>query len=129
MAVYSGTFDPLTLGHEDVARRAALLFDEVVIAVAIAHHKKTRFALQERMDMAARALQGLPATIERDRGMQRSAGDLHIQRIEREQGILQAQPQRQLARLQRADTAHGVDAQGHVGIDAVPARRLEWQIG
>lgn len=55
VAVYSGTFDPLTLGHEDVARRAARLFDEVIIAVAIAHHKKTRFSLQERMDMAAEA--------------------------------------------------------------------------
>ena len=56
IAVYSGTFDPLTLGHEDVARRAALLFDEVIIAVAMAHHKKTRFGLPERMDMAAEAM-------------------------------------------------------------------------
>ena len=56
IAVYSGTFDPLTLGHEDVARRAALLFDEVIIAVAVAHHKKTRFSLRERMDMAAEGL-------------------------------------------------------------------------
>jgi cytidyltransferase-like protein len=43
IAVYSGTFDPLTLGHEDVVRRAAALFDELIIAVAMAHHKKTRF--------------------------------------------------------------------------------------
>lgn len=63
MAVYSGTFDPLTLGHEDVARRAALLFDEVVIAVAIAHHKKTRFALQERLDMAAEVAASLPGRV------------------------------------------------------------------
>ena len=40
-AVYSGTFDPLTLGHEDVVRRAALMFDQVVVAVAAAHHKNT----------------------------------------------------------------------------------------
>ncbi len=52
IAVYSGTFDPLTLGHEDILRRAAALFDEVVLAVAKAHHKNTRFSLQERMDMA-----------------------------------------------------------------------------
>ncbi|MFA6616232.1 MAG: adenylyltransferase/cytidyltransferase family protein, partial [Hydrogenophaga sp.] len=45
VAVYSGTFDPITLGHEDVVRRAAGLFDELIIAVAIAHHKKTRFTL------------------------------------------------------------------------------------
>lgn len=63
VAVYSGTFDPITLGHEDVARRAALLFDEVIIAVAIAHHKKTRFALQERLDMAAEVAASLPGRV------------------------------------------------------------------
>ena len=57
IAVYSGTFDPITLGHEDVARRAAGLFDTVVLAVAVAHHKKTRFALEERMAIAQDALQ------------------------------------------------------------------------
>ena len=58
IAVYSGTFDPITLGHEDVVRRAAGLFDELIIAVAIAHHKKTRFTLPERMAMAAEVLAG-----------------------------------------------------------------------
>lgn len=53
IAVYSGTFDPITLGHEDVVRRAAGMFDEVVLAVAIAHHKKTRFNLKERLEMAS----------------------------------------------------------------------------
>ncbi len=63
IAVYSGTFDPLTLGHEDVARRAAGLFDELILAVATAHHKKTRFSLKERMAMAAEALSGLPVRV------------------------------------------------------------------
>ena len=63
IAVYSGTFDPLTRGHEDVARRAAGLFDEVIVAVARAHHKKTRFSLEERMAMAAQALDGLAVRI------------------------------------------------------------------
>ena len=49
IAVYSGTFDPFTLGHEDVVRRAAGLFDQVVIAVAMAHHKKTLFSLEARV--------------------------------------------------------------------------------
>ena len=62
-AVYSGTFDPITLGHEDVARRAARLFDELIIAVAIAHHKKTRFMLQERLDMAAEAASRMPGRV------------------------------------------------------------------
>jgi pantetheine-phosphate adenylyltransferase len=45
IAVYSGTFDPYTLGHADVVARAAGLFDELVVAVAVAHHKKTLFSL------------------------------------------------------------------------------------
>ncbi len=56
-AVYSGTFDPITLGHEDVVRRAAGLFDTLVVAVAVAHHKKTRFSLEQRMQIAQQALQ------------------------------------------------------------------------
>ena len=63
IAVYSGTFDPLTLGHEDVVRRSAGLFDEVILAVAKAHHKKTRFTLQERMAMASQATAGLGGCI------------------------------------------------------------------
>jgi pantetheine-phosphate adenylyltransferase len=50
-AVYSGTFDPLTLGHEDVTLRATAVFDRVIVAVARAHHKKTRFNLDERLAM------------------------------------------------------------------------------
>lgn len=50
IAVYSGTFDPFTLGHDDVVRRAAGLFDQLVIAVAVAHHKKTLFSLQARVE-------------------------------------------------------------------------------
>ena len=56
IAVYSGTFDPITLGHEDVVRRAAALFDEVVIAVARAVHKNTLFGLDERLQLAQAAL-------------------------------------------------------------------------
>ena len=59
-AVYSGTFDPLTLGHEDVVKRAAQLFDKVVIAVAVAHHKKTMFTLEQRVDMTRQALADCP---------------------------------------------------------------------
>lgn len=60
IAVYSGTFDPVTLGHEDVVKRAASLFDTLILAVAVAHHKKTRFSLDERIDLAERALAGVP---------------------------------------------------------------------
>ncbi len=60
VAVYPGTFDPITLGHEDLVRRSAQLFDRVIVAVAIAHHKKTLFSLDERMDMAREALADCP---------------------------------------------------------------------
>ncbi len=59
-AVYSGTFDPITLGHQDVIGRAAGLFDSLVVAVAMAHHKKTLFSLEQRISMAQVALHSLP---------------------------------------------------------------------
>jgi len=52
IAVYPGTFDPITLGHEDIVRRSSRLFDQVIIAVAVAHHKKTLFTLDERLELA-----------------------------------------------------------------------------
>lgn len=55
IAVYSGTFDPFTLGHGDVVRRAAALFDQLVIGVAVAHHKKTLFSLSERVEQVRQA--------------------------------------------------------------------------
>ena len=56
IALYSGTFDPITTGHIDVIARAAGLFDRLFIAVAAAHHKKTLFSLSERMDLAQQSL-------------------------------------------------------------------------
>ena len=56
IALYPGTFDPITLGHEDIVRRAARMFDLVVIAVARAHHKKTMFDLDQRLEMTRQAL-------------------------------------------------------------------------
>ncbi|MEZ7834299.1 MAG: adenylyltransferase/cytidyltransferase family protein, partial [Burkholderiaceae bacterium] len=58
--VYPGTFDPITLGHEDVLRRAARLFDRVVVGVAEAHHKKTLFSLEQRMDLVRLSLSDTP---------------------------------------------------------------------
>ena len=60
IAVYPGTFDPITLGHEDIVRRSAQLFGTVIVAVAVAHHKKTLFTLDERMDMAREAMAAHP---------------------------------------------------------------------
>ena len=59
-AIYPGTFDPMTLGHEDVVRRAARLFDEVVVAVAQSHSKRPLFSLEERVELASRVLADCP---------------------------------------------------------------------
>ena len=51
-AVYPGTFDPMTLGHEDLMRRASRLFDRLIVAVAAGHHKRTMFTIAERLEIA-----------------------------------------------------------------------------
>ena len=55
-AVYPGTFDPITRGHEDLVRRAAGLFDTVVVGVADSRGKMPFFTLAERVDLARDAL-------------------------------------------------------------------------
>lgn len=59
-AVYPGTFDPMTLGHVDLVRRAARLFNSVTVAVAAGHHKRTLFSLEERLAMAQEACAAWP---------------------------------------------------------------------
>lgn len=54
-AVYPGTFDPFTMGHLDVARRAAAVFDELIVAVCANSGKQSLFDLSERVEMAAAA--------------------------------------------------------------------------
>ncbi len=60
IAVYPGTFDPITMGHQDLIRRAAGLFGVVVVAVAAAHHKKTLFSLEERLETVREVLKVYP---------------------------------------------------------------------
>lgn len=57
-ALYGGTFDPITHGHTDIARRAGMLFDRVIVAVAAAGNKQTIFSVDERIEMARAALAG-----------------------------------------------------------------------
>jgi pantetheine-phosphate adenylyltransferase len=52
LAIYPGTFDPMTRGHEDLVRRAADLFERVILAVAESPGKKPFFSLAERVEMA-----------------------------------------------------------------------------
>ena len=60
VAIYPGTFDPLTLGHEDLVRRASRLFDEVLVAVADSRTKRPFFTLDERVAMAREVLAPFP---------------------------------------------------------------------
>ncbi|TMG75359.1 MAG: pantetheine-phosphate adenylyltransferase, partial [Betaproteobacteria bacterium] len=55
-AVYPGTFDPITRGHEDLVRRAATLCDEVVVGVADSRGKNPFFTLEERLRLAREVL-------------------------------------------------------------------------
>lgn len=57
-AVYPGTFDPITLGHQELVRRASGLFDEVIVAIAGSRAKQPFFTLEERVAMARKVLAG-----------------------------------------------------------------------
>ena len=59
-AVYPGTFDPLTRGHEELVRRASTLFDALILAVADSRAKKPFFTLDERLEMARTVLADRP---------------------------------------------------------------------
>ena len=56
IAIYPGTFDPLTRGHEDLIRRGAKMFDTVVVGVADSKNKKPFFSLEERVALAQEVL-------------------------------------------------------------------------
>ena len=59
-AVYPGTFDPITNGHQDLVRRAAGIFDRVIVAIAANPNKTPMFSLATRVDLARRVLADLP---------------------------------------------------------------------
>jgi pantetheine-phosphate adenylyltransferase len=59
-AMYPGTFDPITNGHQDLVRRAAGIFDRVIVAIAANPNKAPLFPLDLRVDLARRVLADLP---------------------------------------------------------------------
>lgn len=59
IAVYAGTFDPITFGHVDLLERASRIFDRVIVAVAVNKNKKPLFSLEERVVLATKALSNL----------------------------------------------------------------------
>jgi len=59
IAIYPGSFDPITYGHIDLIKRATFFFDKVIVAVARNRHKKPLFSLEERLDMVRNATTGI----------------------------------------------------------------------
>jgi pantetheine-phosphate adenylyltransferase len=59
-AIYPGTFDPITNGHKDLVRRAAGMFEHVLVAIASNPGKTPMFTLEERIDQARRVLADIP---------------------------------------------------------------------
>ncbi len=60
IAIYPGTFDPIHLGHVDIATRAATIFDELVVAIYDRPAKSLMFTVEERVELASQALADLP---------------------------------------------------------------------
>ena len=60
IAIYPGSFDPVTIGHQHIAERACRLFDKVIIAVADQNYKNSLFTLEERKELLADAISHLP---------------------------------------------------------------------
>jgi pantetheine-phosphate adenylyltransferase len=63
VAVYPGTFDPITLGHLDIIRRGASLFDRLIVAVAENPDKASLFSREERLAMVRRAAKGIKGVV------------------------------------------------------------------
>lgn len=69
LAIYPGTFDPVTHGHLDILRRACQLFDEVLVAVAPNESKQPLFTVTERLNLLKPHLKGLNVKVERLSGL------------------------------------------------------------
>ena len=55
IAVFAGTFDPFTIGHQDIVNRALPLFDHIIIAIGVNDEKKTVFSLEKRLEIIKQA--------------------------------------------------------------------------
>ena len=63
IAIYPGTFDPITLGHLDILQRASKLFDRVIITLAINSTKTPLFSREERLEFISDAVKNIPNVI------------------------------------------------------------------
>ena len=85
IAVYAGSFDPITRGHEELARRSRTFVDELVVAVTTNSSKKPLFSIEERTGVTVRRFDGLLADFARSVGASliirglRAAGDFEYE--------------------------------------------------
>ena len=104
-AIYAGTFDPITQGHEELLRRAAGLYDEIIIAIADSKSKKPLFDLDERLAMTREALAAYPnARVEAFRGLLIDFARAHEARVILRgiRGVVDFEYELQLANMNRA---------------------------
>ncbi|MBE6930858.1 MAG: pantetheine-phosphate adenylyltransferase [Ruminococcaceae bacterium] len=62
IAVYPGSFDPVTMGHMDIIRRGAQMFDKLVVSVLINTNKKSLFTMEERVELLKKSVEGAGLT-------------------------------------------------------------------
>jgi len=80
IAIYPGSFDPITLGHLDVVRRAAAIFDKLIICVMVNAEKNPMFSLDERLDMVKR-------TTKKFDNVEADTADMLLAEYAREKGV------------------------------------------
>ena len=110
--VCPGSFDPVTLGHVDVIRRAASLFDEVIVAVLTNPAKKSMFSLDERLDLLAQSLDGDPDIAH---GRHDHIADQSVVLF-----VLAAATLRSLHSFSNSSSAGAISAGGSVTLSGVP---------
>ena len=69
IAVYPGSFDPITNGHLDILKRALKIFDKVIVLVAVNPNKQSRFSVKERIAMIKESVEGLNVEVDSTDGL------------------------------------------------------------
>lgn len=69
VAVYPGSFDPITNGHLDILKRALKIFDKVIVLIAVNPNKSSRFPVEERIEMIKESVEGLNVEVDSTEGL------------------------------------------------------------
>ena len=69
IAIYPGSFDPITNGHLDILKRALKIFDKVIVLVAVNPNKQSRFSIEDRIAMIQESVEGLNVEVDSTEGL------------------------------------------------------------